>query len=74
MPNVPQYSKHSTPLISLGHEGLEKMNYKTFSTTLCSLCKCAFTDMRPPVLLKSGHRLHLDCYFKLFNAPKGEPQ
>jgi hypothetical protein len=72
MPHVPHPER--TPLISLGYEGLQKCDPRLLPSTLCGLCRSSFTDTRPPVLLKSGHRLHIDCYFKLFNPPKGGPQ
>lgn len=39
----------------------------------CAWCQLPFSRHQPPVLLKSGHRLHLDCYYELQRPPSGPP-
>jgi hypothetical protein len=36
----------------------------------CASCDLPFTQHRPPVLLKTGQRIRVDCYFSLQRIPR----
>lgn len=38
---------------------------KPSKPAMCANCQLPFTAQRPPVLLKSGRSVHVDCYFLL---------
>ena len=48
----------------------ERQERKLPQEAVCASCYGPFTDVRPPVLLKSGHRVHIDCYFSLQRIQK----
>jgi hypothetical protein len=39
----------------------------------CAYCELPLDKGGPPVSLKSGHRVHIDCYFMLQRTPSAKP-
>lgn len=41
---------------------------------ICGFCELPFSRQHPPVLLASGHSVHIDCYLHLYRHPELRPK
>jgi len=64
------HKQDTTALISLRYEGRSERAGQKLRRSTCASCNLPFNERRPPVLLKSGDRLHVDCYFLLQKMPR----
>lgn len=64
MASTPYHRKPTDDaLMSLLTEGRTAQEHRLPRRAVCADCALPFTAQRPPVLLKSGRRVHVDCYF-----------
>lgn len=58
---------HSTHIVlpELGERHLPRRH--------CAFCELPLEGDRPPVSLKTGQRVHLECYVVMRATPKGQP-
>ena len=47
------------------------MAQKKRAERTCALCDQPLRGQPPPVLLKSGQSVHVDCYFRMQKHPRG---
>ena len=69
-PRKPPEAAVSFDIQSYGQESLAQPSPLPSS---CAWCKAPFTRYGPPVLLKSGHRVHIECYYELRRPVSGPP-
>lgn len=58
------YLNSVSNLSALNHRAATRLQARQPRTRRCDFCHQPL-DRQPPVLLKSGHRIHLDCYLLL---------